>query len=85
MPEAQAQEEELASSVMDAQDALARAGERFRNQRAADAIAQDTALPETDAEGAPDLAGLAGNTALSVGDRAQTEAKVLRDEWTGRR
>ena len=66
MPEAQAQEEELASSVMDAQDALARAGERFRNRRAADAIAKNAALPETGAEGEGDFAGLAGNTALSV-------------------
>ena len=65
MPEAQAQEEEPATAL-EAEEALKRAGERFRNKRAADAIAQDTALPETSAEGAPDLAGLAGNTALSA-------------------
>ncbi len=61
--------EESASTVMDAQEALARAGERFRNRRAAEAIAQDTALPETGAEGVGDLAGLSGNTAFSVGIR----------------
>lgn len=61
-------EEESPSTAMDAQEALNRAGERFRNRRAADAIAQDTALPETGAEGESDLDGLAGNTALSVGE-----------------
>ena len=64
-------EEESPSTAMDAAEALARAGERFRNRRAAEAIAQDTALPETGAEGEGDLAGLAGNTALSVGIREQ--------------
>ena len=62
-------EEESPSTAMDAAEALARAGERFRNRRAAEAIAQDTALPETGAEGASDLAGLSANTALSVGLR----------------
>ena len=57
-------EEESPSTAMDAAEALARAGERFRNRRAAEAIAQDTALPETGAE-------VAGNTALSVGLREQ--------------
>lgn len=37
--------------------------------------------PETGAEGASDLAGLAGNTALSVGGRPQAEAEALRDNW----
>lgn len=46
--------------------AQAQAGARFRNRRAAEAIARDTALPETGAEGEGDIAGLAGNTALSV-------------------
>ena len=64
-------EEESPSTAMDAAEALARAGERFRNRRAAEAIAQDTALPETGAEGEGDIAGLAGNTALSVGIREQ--------------
>ena len=62
-------EEESPSTAMDAAEALARAGERFRNRRAADAIAQDTALPETGAEGTSDLDGLSANTALSVGIR----------------
>lgn len=64
-------EEESPSTAMDAAEALARAGERFRNRRAAEAIAQDTALPETGAEGEGDFAGLAGNTALSVTIREQ--------------
>lgn len=37
----------------------------------AEALAQDTALPETGAEGEGDLAGLAGNTAMSVTIREQ--------------
>lgn len=61
--------EEQPSTAMDAQEALNRAGERFRNRRAAEALAQDTALPETGAEGESDLDGLAGNTALSIGGR----------------
>lgn len=63
--------EEQPSTAMDAQEALNRAGERFRNRRAAEALAQDTALPETGAEGESDLDGLAGNTALSVGERME--------------
>lgn len=63
--------EEQPSTAMDAQEALNRAGERFRNRRAAEALAQDTALPETGAEGESDLDGLAGNTAMSVTIREQ--------------
>ncbi len=70
--------EEQPSTAMDAQEALNRAGERFRNRRAAEALAQDTALPETGAEGESDLDGLAGNTALSVGEPKRGDTIVRR-------
>ena len=77
--------EEQPSTAMDAQEALNRAGERFRNRRAAEALAQDTALPETGAEGESDLDGLAGNTALSVGERMEeTSFAEVRPAEVGR-
>ena len=71
-------DEESPSTAMDAAEALARAGERFRNRRAAEAIAQDTALPETGAEGTSDLDGLSGNTAMSVGEPKRGDTIVRR-------
>lgn len=81
-------QDERPATALEADEALNRAGERFRNRRAAEALAQDMALPETGAEGESDLDGLAGNTALSVGGfglnaNARAEMEKVRKQYEG--